>query len=395
MSAGESRPKRSLYEILGVSPQATEEEIRQAYRSLALKHHPDRHSPENKAQAEERFKKINDAYNILRDSEKRRLYDHHGEDAARQADNNSAQGGGGMPMDPFNIFASMFQGHRQGGPPASRVETIEHVVNLTLEEMYNGTHKKLRINCNVKCSECNGTGVSKSASVPASTFTCRDCRGQRVQIRTIQIGPFLQQSQTPCPTCNATGEVIPPAMRCENCSGEKVISERKTREVEARPGTKNNDFVLLRGEGDFVAGSETCGDIAIIFRQGSEHRTFRRVDNDLYMNRKLSLHEALCGFRFRFKHLDNRIIEVGSSEVTKCIRPGETKAVLNEGMPIRDSSGQRGTLFIVFDVEYPLRNQVSPALQDELLKLACNNNHASSDAELTESNPTVHHELCD
>lgn len=377
--------QKSFYEVLGVASSASEEEIRQAYRSLALKYHPDRHGPEQKEAAEEKFKQINDAYNILRDPEKRRLYDTRGEDAARQAEQAETNGGhaGAAAFDPFHLFANVFGQNGTGGgfrfhqtqaPQPRPVPPLQHVVMLTLEEMYKGARKKIRINCNVPCEECHGTGVEKDLSEEQKrklNTKCPDCNGARVQVQTVQIGPFVQQSTTPCSSCEASGERIPVDARCSNCNGDKVVVERKTHDIEIRPGTKQNDFVLLRGEGDYsppVTGAPKHfgkrGDVAIVFQQ-RDHAVFRRSENDLYLTHELSLVEAICGFVLTFKHLDDRSIRVTSSASCECIKPGDTRTIPNEGMPIADSTtNQRGALHIVFQVRFPTRREITPSVAD-------------------------------
>lgn len=393
-SSNSTQRKKTLYDVLGVQQSATDEEIRQAYRSLALKHHPDRHAPEQKAEAEEKFKTINDAYNILRDPARRQTYDTRGEDAARQSEQAANAGAANAaPFDPFNLFANMFNAHgqgqsfrfqqQQGSSHQAPPPPIQHKVQLTLEEMYNGARKRIRINCNVPCEDCKGSGIEASLAEEVKSrlnVRCKDCNGNRVRVQTIQIGPFLQQSTQPCATCEGTGEQIPVDARCSHCNGDKIVVERKTHDIEVKIGTRQNDYVLLKGEGDYIPSSfnhpqqktpdasSTRGDVAIVFQQGKEHPLFRRANEDLYMAHELTLAEALCGFEFTFTHLDNRKIKVKSSDVSECIRPGDTRTIANEGMPLVDNPTRKGTLHIQFQVAFPRRREITSTIAQALLK---------------------------
>ncbi|KAM5292368.1 dnaJ homolog subfamily A member 4 isoform 3-T3 [Ctenodactylus gundi] len=224
------------YDILGVKPSASPEEIKKAYRKLALKYHPDKNPDEG-----EKFKLISQAYEVLSDPKKRDIYDQGGEQAIKE-------GGSGSPSfsSPMDIFDMFFGG---GGRMARerRGKNVVHQLSITLEDLYNGVTKKLALQKNVICEQCEGIGGKKG-----SVEKCPLCKGRGMQIHIQQIGPgMVQQIQTVCIECKGQGERINPKDRCESCSGAKVIREKKIIEVHVEKGEviKHGDLKCVRNEG--------------------------------------------------------------------------------------------------------------------------------------------------
>ncbi|XP_065727347.1 dnaJ homolog subfamily A member 4 isoform X3 [Phocoena phocoena] len=224
------------YDILGVKPSASPEEIKKAYRKLALKYHPDKNPDEG-----EKFKLISQAYEVLSDPKKRDIYDQGGEQAIKE-------GGSGSPSfsSPMDIFDMFFGG---GGRMARerRGKNVVHQLSVTLEDLYNGVTKKLALQKNVICEKCEGVGGKKG-----SVEKCPVCKGRGMQIHIQQIGPgMVQQIQTVCIECKGQGERINPKDRCESCSGAKVIREKKIIEVHVEKGevVKHGDLKCVRNEG--------------------------------------------------------------------------------------------------------------------------------------------------
>ncbi|XP_069312969.1 dnaJ homolog subfamily A member 4 isoform X2 [Eulemur rufifrons] len=224
------------YDILGVKPSASPEEIKKAYRKLALKYHPDKNPDEG-----EKFKLISQAYEVLSDPKKRDIYDQGGEQAIKE-------GGSGGPSfsSPMDIFDMFFGG---GGRMARerRGKNVVHQLSVTLEDLYNGLTKKLALQKNVICEKCEGIGGKKG-----SVEKCPLCKGRGMQIHIQQIGPgMVQQIQTVCVECKGQGERINPKDRCESCSGAKVIREKKIIEVHVEKGEviKHGDLKCVRNEG--------------------------------------------------------------------------------------------------------------------------------------------------
>ncbi|KAK6480077.1 dnaJ-like protein subfamily A member 2 [Huso huso] len=343
-----------LYDILGVSPTANENELKKAYRKLAKEYHPDKNP-----NAGDKFKEISFAYEVLSNQEKRELYDRYGEQGLREG------GGGGAGMD--DIFSHIFGGGLfgfMGGQSRNRNgrrrgEDMVHPLKVSLEDLYNGKATKLQLSKSVLCASCNGQG-GKSGAVQK----CAACRGRGMRIMIRQLAPgMVQQMQSVCSDCNGEGEVINEKDRCKKCEGKKVIKEVKILEVHVDKGMKHGQKITFGGEADQAPGVEP-GDIVLVL-QAKEHETFRRESNDLHMTHKIGLVEALCGFQFTLKHLDGRQIVV-KYPPGKVIEPGSLRVVRGEGMPQYRNPFEKGDLYIKFDVEFPGNNWISPEKLMEL-----------------------------
>lgn len=323
------------YDALGVNSSASEEEIKRAYRKLALKYHPDKNKDEG---AQEKFKEISVAYDVLSDPEKRKRYDQFGEKGL------SGEGG----IDPSDIFSSFFGGgSRSRGEPKPKDIVHEHAVPL--EHFYNGKVVKLAIMRDRLCDECNGSGANK----PGVDAKCRECQGRGVQVVTRQLGPgFIQQMQVQCRSCGGKGSALKPEDRCKKCNGEQVVKDKKIFEVNIEKGMKKGDAVTFRGEGDQIPGVRLAGDIIIILDQ-KPHSVFVRKGNHLYLERTISLSEALTGFQLEVTHLDGRKLAIRPVPGS-CVDPDHLWAINREGMPLPKTGGsERGHLLVKFSVKYP------------------------------------------
>ncbi|KAL6213033.1 hypothetical protein ACLB2K_018248 [Fragaria x ananassa] len=286
---GRGVPKKSdnnkYYEILGVPKTASQDDLKKAYRKAAIKNHPDKGGDPKK------FKELAQAYEVLSDPEKREIYDQFGEDALKEG-----MGGGGGAHDPFDIFQSFFDGggggSRGGGRRQRRGEDVIHPLKVSLEDLYNGTSKKLSLSRNIICSKCKGKG-SKSGS----SIKCPGCQGSGMKVSIRHLGPsMIQQMQHPCNECKGTGETINDKDRCQLCKGEKVVQEKKVLEVHVEKGMQNGQRISFPGEADEAPDTVT-GDIVFVLQQ-KEHPKFKRKGDDLFYEHTLSLMEALCGFQF-------------------------------------------------------------------------------------------------
>lgn len=329
----------TYYDILGVKPNCTIEELKKAYRKLALKYHPDKNPNEG-----ERFKQISQAYEVLSNPEKRAIYDRGGEQALKEGG-----GGGGFASNPMDIFDMFFRGAFGGsrrGPGERKCKDVVHQLSVTLEDLYKGTTRKLAIEKNVICEKCEGRGGNKGA-----VEKCAACGGTGMQIQVQQLAPgMIQQIQSMCSECHGQGEKIPAKDRCKTCQGKKTTRERKIIEVQVLPGMTDGQKITFAEEGDQEPGYKP-GDIIFILDE-KDHPRFKRSGNDLILRMELELVEALCGFQKVVQTLDDRnlLITVLPGEVVK---HGSVKYVMGEGMPQYKNPFEKGRLVFQFIVNFP------------------------------------------
>ncbi|ORZ01142.1 hypothetical protein BCR43DRAFT_486447 [Syncephalastrum racemosum] len=333
-----------LYDVLGISPDASDSDLKKAYRKLALKYHPDK-NPE----AGDKFKEISHAYEILSDPEKRQMYDQFGEEGL------NGQGGMGGGMDAEDLFSQLFGGGlfggggggRRGPSGPRRGKDMMHQLKVSLEDLYSGKTSKLALQKHVTCSKCEGRGGKEGA-----VHTCRSCGGQGVRVIMRQMGPMVQQIQQPCSDCRGEGEVINDKDRCKNCMGKKIISERKILEVHIDKGMRDGQRITFAGEGDQAPGI-IPGDIIIAIDE-KPHERFQRKGDDLIYQAKIDLLTALAGGQFAIPHLDDRVLLV-SVLPGEAIKPDLVKVIPNEGMPTYRHH-DHGHLYVKFTVEFPNPN---------------------------------------
>jgi DnaJ family protein A protein 2 len=342
-----------FYELLEIEKTATTVEIKKAYRKMAILHHPDKGGDEAK------FKEISKAYEVLSDEEKREIYDRHGEEGL---DGSGGPGGMGS-ADLFDLFTG---GRGRGGPGRGgprgkkRGDDVVFPLKVTLEDLYKGTTKKLRLTKSVICSECAGKG-GKGAAVQK----CKSCKGAGVKIVIRQLGPgMIQQMQAYCNDCNGEGNVIADKDKCTECKGARTVKEKKTLEVHVDRGMKHGERITFKGEAD-EAPDTVPGDVVVVL-QAKEHSFFNREGAHLFMKKTISLAEALCGFEFRINHLDERVL-LCKSEPGSVTKPGDFRCISNEGMPQAKNPFNRGNLYIEFNVEFPKSGQL-PENTAKLLK---------------------------
>lgn len=339
------------YDVLGVSPNATLEEIKKAYRRLALQYHPDK-SKDNG----EKFKEIAQAFEVISDPKKRRIYDEGGEQAIKEG---GCEGGGfHNPMDLFDMFFG--GGGRHRGPRKGK-DTV-YQMSVKLEELYNGGIRKLSITRNCICSKCEGRG-GKSGAVQ----TCRTCRGTGIQTHIRHLSPgFVQQIQSTCSTCKGEREIIDPKDCCKACEGKKVVSESKLIEVPIAIGMADGETIKFAGEGDREPGIEP-GDVIIVIDE-MPHSRFVRRRMDLIHTVTLTLSEALCGFTRTINTLDDRTLLL-RSKPGEVFTGSEYRAIEGEGMPKYKSPFDKGRLIVKFQVIFPPSNFLTPAKLNHLREL--------------------------
>lgn len=337
------------YDLLGVSPNASPEEIKSAYRQLALRYHPDR-NPGNK-EAEEIFKKISEAYQVLSDPEKRRLYDLYGPEGLKGFD----IGGFGGFEDIFSTFEDIFQdffGFGRRAARASRAQAgadLRVTVHLTLEEILHGTDKDITVERRVPCPHCRGEGLEPGTR-PRSCPTCGG-RGQVGQSR------GLLRVVTTCPTCRGSGTLH--SHPCKSCGGSGQKREKRQMQVRIPPGVDNGTRLRLRGEGEAGRFGGPPGDLYIEVHT-APHPFLSRRGQDLLYRAELSFVEATLGWEIMVPTLNGELplrIPPGTQAGTVFRLPGE-------GLPNLKSK-KRGDLLVEISLKTP--TNLTPR-QEELLR---------------------------
>jgi molecular chaperone DnaJ len=331
--------KRDYYEILGVSKDISEKDLKKAYRRVAMKHHPDR-NPDDKA-SEEKFKEASEAYEILSNSQKRTAYDQYGHEGVNGNAGGFGGGGGGAGnfSDVFgDVFGDIFGGGggRQRGPqPGS---DLRYNLEIDLEEAVKGTTTKIRVPTLVTCNPCDGSGAKKGSS----PITCTTCGGAG-QVR-MQQG-FFSVQQT-CPNCRGQGKMI--ADPCTSCHGQGRVEETKTLSVKVPPGVDTGDRIRLSGEGEASADGGLSGDLYVQMNVRA-HNIFERDGKHLYCEVPISIVDASLGGELEVPTLDGRVkLKIPSETQT-----GKLFRLRGKGVtPVR--GGSTGDLLCRVAVETPV-----------------------------------------
>lgn len=330
--------KRDYYEILGVAKGAAEQDIKKAYRRIAMKNHPDR-NPGDK-EAEERFKEATEAYEILADSEKRAAYDQYGHAGV---DPNSGFSGGGDFGGFGDIFSDVFgdifggRGGRRGGP--QRGSDLRYDLQLSLEEAVKGITTNLKIPTQIKCDSCNGSGAKKGTSPQ----TCGTCDGVG-QVRMSQ--GFFQVQQT-CPRCRGKGSIITDP--CGKCYGSGRVEEQKNLSVKIPKGVDSGDRIRLTGEGEAGPGGGPAGDLYVQVLV-KEHPIFQRDGSNLYCEMPITFTDAALGGELEVPTLEGRV----NLKIPPETQTGKLFRLRGKGViTVRNSN--RGDLMCRVVVETPVK----------------------------------------
>jgi molecular chaperone DnaJ len=346
--------KRDYYEVLGVSKNADLGEIKKSYRRLAVQYHPDK-NPGNK-EAEEKFKEATEAYTVLADTEKRRMYDQYGHAAFQQ--------GGGFGAGDFGAFAdfedlfgdifSSFFGGSVGGRRSSRGRAgndLRYDLKITFEEAVFGTDKEIEIAKKVQCPDCKGSGAAPGTAKER----CKHCGGSG-QTR-FQQGFFTISKA--CPVCNGTGEIV--VKPCQSCDGGGVKMRKSKVKVTVPAGVDNGQRLRLSGEGEAGVGGGPSGDLYVVLNV-EEHQVFERHDADLLCNVSISYATAVMGDEIDVPTLKGET----KIKVPAGTPSGKIFKVRSEGVPILGTN-RRGDLNVRVHINVP--QKVSPEYKEVLQNL--------------------------
>ena len=286
--------KRDYYEVLGVSKDASEADLKKAYRKLAMKFHPDRNPDDDSA--EEKFKEVKEAHDILSDSQKRATYDQFGHAGVENSMGGGGGGGAGFGDIFDSVFGDIFGGGGRGGERVYRGADLRYELSLTLEEAVAGTTVKIRVPKQVECEPCKGSGAKKG-SEPVSCTTCNGVGQVRMQ------QGFFSVQQT-CPQCRGAGKMIKDP--CSTCRGQGRVRDNKTISVKVPAGVDTGDRIRLSGEGEAGQNRGPSGDLYVDVAV-KEHAIFVRDDSDLHCEVPISFATAALGGEFEVPTLDGRV----------------------------------------------------------------------------------------
>ncbi|MDZ7715557.1 MAG: molecular chaperone DnaJ [Balneolaceae bacterium] len=330
--------KRDYYDVLGVSKDASQEEIKKAYRKRAMKFHPDRNSDD--PEAEKKFKEASEAYEVLRDEQKRRQYDQFG----HQGMNGGFGGGAGFENvgfeDIFSRFGEIFgsdfadvfggaagrsRGRRSAGQPGNDMKLQ---ISLSLEEIAFGTEKKLKVKKQIKCDECNGTG----AETEEDFQTCGTCNGQGEvrQVQRTMLGQMVNVQR--CPECNGDGRII--TSKCSKCHGEGRYKGKETVKVRVPSGVSEGNYITLRGQGNAGKRGGPAGALVVLIEE-EEHEHFERDGNDIYYDLVLSMPDAILGTEVEVPTLKGK----AKVKIDEGTQPGKLLRMKGKGIEGLNNSG--------------------------------------------------------
>ena len=325
--------KRDYYEVLEVSRSASVDEIKKAYRKLAIKYHPDRNPGD--AEAEAKFKEAAEAYDVLHDPQKRQQYDQFGFDAPGGGfgGGNPFGGAGGFSMDDiFSMFGDVFGGHGGGfggfggggqQAPKYRGSDLRLKVRLSLQEVATGVTKKFKVRKDVTCEHCHGTGAEGGSG----TETCPNCHGSGVEIRTQQSMFGMIQTQTACHVCGGEGTII--KNKCTHCQGEGVVKGEEVVEINIPAGVAEGMVVNVPGKGNAGKHNGVAGNIQVYIEE-EPNETFVRDGQNVIYNLLLDFPTAVLGGQVEIPTIDGSNVKI---KIEPGTQPGKTLRLRGKGLP--------------------------------------------------------------
>ena len=342
--------KRDYYEVLGVDRNASANDIKKAYRKLAIQYHPDK-NPGDK-EAEEKFKEAAEAYSVLSDADKKARYDQFGFEGVSGAGGGGGFSGAGMDMnDIFSMFGDIFGGRGgfggfggfgggSAGPQRHRGSDLRVKAKLTLQEIANGTTKKFKLKKYVQCTHCNGSGAEGNAYE-----TCPECKGTGRVVRTQQSFFGMMRSEAPCPHCQGEGKII--KNKCNHCHGEGIVLGEEVVEVQIPAGVVEGMQLSMRGKGSAGKRNGINGDLLIVIEE-EKHPELIRDENDLIYSLLLDIPTAALGGFAEIPTID------GKAKVTidPGTQPGKVLRLRGKGLPTLNGYG-KGDIVVNISVYIP------------------------------------------
>ena len=347
--------KRDYYEVLGVDRGASADEIKKAYRKAALKYHPDK-NPGDK-EAEEKFKEAAEAYDVLSNPDKKARYDqfgHEGMNAGAGGFGGGFSGGGFSMVDIFSQFGDIFGGHfgggcggfggsSRGGRRVNRGSDLRIKVKLSLKEVVNGTTKKLKINKDIACDQCGGTGAKDKDSYT----TCKTCNGAGYVSQVVNTFFGRTQTTQPCPNCHGEGKVI--TSPCPKCHGEGVVRGEEVIEIKIPAGVGEGMQLSVSGKGNAARHGGVPGDLLVLIEEEPD-KELVRDGNDLIYNLNLTIPQAVLGASVEIPTVDSR----AKVKIESGTQAGKVLRLRGKGVPDVNGYG-RGDLLVVINIPIPTR----------------------------------------
>jgi DnaJ family protein A protein 2 len=350
-----------LYDLLGVSPNADEKELKKAYRKMSVKWHPDKNIG-NRKKATEKFQEITQAYQILNDPKKRDLYNQIGIDILKKGAEDGMNinpedffrdfmGGGFNPFGSFNPF-----GGRHNKKKDVK-EDCETELIVTMEDIFNQVEKTVNYIQRVYCKDCNGYGTSDGTK-----SNCSDCNGSGQKVKISQMGPMIQQMSVPCDICRGSGENI--RKKCSTCNGYKFHNKQRTFTFNLQRELCDGRRIQINEKGHIYRDGKSK---LVIFIKERRHNLFNRDGNNLRMSLNIKLFQALFGFKKNIKYLDGSDLCLNLKNISNNLLKTNSYVVKNYGM--YNLNGLRGDLIVDVNIKFPKLNKLEKNELDILKKL--------------------------
>ncbi len=354
-----AKQKQDYYTVLGVQRNVTEVELKTAYRKMAMKYHPDRNPGNN--EAEEKFKEVNEAFEVLSDANKRQAYDAYGHDGVNNMGGGFHGGFSGFEDVFSSVFGDMFGGSFGGGGrrrTAQRGNDIKETATLTLEEAFTGVEETISYTRVDRCEECDGTG----AQAGSGRRTCPTCRGSGV----VQFSQGFFSMRQPCPDCGGQGTLI--EKPCKHCSGSGRVKAKNSMKVKIPAGVRDGLILRVPNGGDIGTDNGGYGDLYIDMRV-KKHKIFQRDGDDLVIEKSISYPTAVLGGLIKTQNIEKQEISV---DIPHGSLHGSEVIIEGSGMP-KLNRGGRGNLRVVLNVDIPRKltpkqKELITALEEEFAK---------------------------